>query len=95
MSRICLTARPITDLFDNAFGFICVRYRGCRSRRYLNELNEKATVIQRIWRGHSARKIWRQMVRLEVYKLKVGGYDAIAQALIARLTVERVYGADI
>lgn len=56
-------------------------YRGCRSRHYLKELNEKATVIQRIWRGHSARKVWRQMVRLEVYKLKSTFYHGMATAI--------------
>lgn len=53
-------------------------YRGCRSRQYLKELNDKATEIQRIWRGFSARKKWRQMVRDQVEKLKAMFYNGMA-----------------
>jgi len=56
-------------------------YRGCRSRQYLTELNEKATEIQRIWRGFSARKRWRQMVQLEVDALKSGFYNGMATVI--------------
>lgn len=56
-------------------------FRGCRSRQYLKELNEKATEIQRIWRGFSARKRWRQMVQREVDKLKSAFYNGLATVI--------------
>jgi len=56
-------------------------YRGCRSRQYLKELNEKATEIQRIWRGFAARKRWRAMVRHEVEKLKSSFFNGMATVI--------------
>jgi len=56
-------------------------YRGCRSRQYLKELNEKAREIQRIWRGYAARKRWRAMVRNEVEKLKSSFYNGMATVI--------------
>lgn len=53
-------------------------YRGCRSRRYLSELNEMAIKMQRVWRGYSARKVWREMVATEVDKLKSTHYNGMA-----------------
>jgi len=56
-------------------------YRGCRSRQYLKELHEKATEIQRIWRGYAARKKWRAMVAHEVEQLKSRFYNGMATLL--------------
>jgi len=56
-------------------------FRGCRSRQCLKELNEKATMIQRIWRGFFARKQWRQMVWKEVDQLKSAYYNGMATVI--------------
>lgn len=56
-------------------------FRGCRSRQYLKELNEKATEIQRVFRGFSARKKWREMVQREVDQLKSAHYNGMATVI--------------
>ncbi|KAL4623883.1 spermatogenesis-associated protein 17 [Arapaima gigas] len=40
-------------------------FRGCHARAHLRNLRRKATVIQKVWRGFSARAQFRQMVKIQ------------------------------
>ncbi|XP_028856319.1 spermatogenesis-associated protein 17 [Denticeps clupeoides] len=46
-------------------------FRGCQTRAYLRYLNKKATLMQKIWRGFSARRIFRKMLEAAFFTRKM------------------------
>ncbi|XP_030645386.1 spermatogenesis-associated protein 17 [Chanos chanos] len=53
-------------------------FRGCRVRVYLNHLHKKATVIQKVWRGFTARELFRQRVKTAYFTMKMNFYNKMA-----------------
>nr|XP_015199595.1 PREDICTED: spermatogenesis-associated protein 17 isoform X1 [Lepisosteus oculatus] len=53
-------------------------FRGCRVRAYLRHLNRKATIIQKIWRGYTARMLYRQMIKTAYFIMKMNFYNEMA-----------------
>lgn len=53
-------------------------FRSCKVRAYLSHLHMKAVVIQKIWRGFSARSSFRQMVKAAYFIMKMNFYEEMA-----------------
>uniref|UniRef100_A0A4W4ECW5 Spermatogenesis associated 17 n=2 Tax=Electrophorus electricus TaxID=8005 RepID=A0A4W4ECW5_ELEEL len=53
-------------------------FRGCQVRAYLSHLHRKATVIQKTWRGFTARKHFRQRVKTAYFLMKMNFYNEMA-----------------
>ncbi|XP_028258234.1 spermatogenesis-associated protein 17 [Parambassis ranga] len=53
-------------------------YRACRVRAYISHLHKKAVIIQKIWRGFTARARVRQMVKAAYFIMKMNFYDEMA-----------------
>jgi len=66
LKKFFLFFKRQSDLFRaleyNAAVKIQSWYRGVRVRSYLKYLHEKATLVQKIWRGHFGRKIYRHVL---------------------------------
>ncbi|XP_005733371.1 spermatogenesis-associated protein 17 [Pundamilia nyererei] len=50
-------------------------FRGCKVRAYLSHLHKKAIIIQKIWRGFTARARVRQMVKAAYFIMKMNFYE--------------------
>ncbi|RVE74707.1 hypothetical protein OJAV_G00024610 [Oryzias javanicus] len=53
-------------------------FRGCLERAYLSHLHKKAIIIQKIWRGFTARARVRQMVKAAYFIMKMNFYEEMA-----------------
>ncbi|KAM3626186.1 uncharacterized protein V6R79_024285 [Siganus canaliculatus] len=53
-------------------------FRGCKVRAYLSHLHKKAVIIQKIWRGFTARAHFRQMVKAAYFTMKMDFYNEMA-----------------
>ncbi|XP_074523023.1 spermatogenesis-associated protein 17 isoform X2 [Halichoeres trimaculatus] len=53
-------------------------YRACRVRAYLSHLHKKAVIIQKTWRGFTARARFRQMVKEAYFIMKMNFYEEMA-----------------
>ncbi|CAI5645846.1 spermatogenesis-associated protein 17 isoform X2 [Oreochromis niloticus] len=53
-------------------------FRGCKVRAYLSHLHKKAIIIQKIWRGFTARAHVRQMVKAAYFIMKMNFYEEMA-----------------
>ncbi|XP_047437026.1 spermatogenesis-associated protein 17 [Mugil cephalus] len=53
-------------------------FRGCKVRAYLSHLHMKAIIIQKIWRGFTARARVRQMVKAAYFIMKMNFYEEMA-----------------
>ncbi|XP_040926009.1 spermatogenesis-associated protein 17 isoform X2 [Betta splendens] len=53
-------------------------FRGCKVRAYLSYLHKKAIIIQKIWRGFTARARFRQMVKAAYFIMKMNFYEEMA-----------------
>ncbi|XP_041648027.1 spermatogenesis-associated protein 17 isoform X2 [Cheilinus undulatus] len=53
-------------------------FRACRVRAYLSHLRKKAIIIQKIWRGFTARARFRQMVKEAYFIMKMNFYEEMA-----------------
>ncbi|XP_072237232.1 spermatogenesis-associated protein 17 [Leuresthes tenuis] len=53
-------------------------FRACRVRAYLSHLHKKAIIIQKIWRGFTARARVRQMVKAAYFIMKMNFYEEMA-----------------
>ncbi|XP_059202570.1 spermatogenesis-associated protein 17 [Centropristis striata] len=53
-------------------------FRGCKLRAYLSHLHKKAIIIQKIWRGFTARARFRQMVKAAYFIMKKNFYEEMA-----------------
>uniref|UniRef100_A0A673BUR0 Spermatogenesis associated 17 n=1 Tax=Sphaeramia orbicularis TaxID=375764 RepID=A0A673BUR0_9TELE len=53
-------------------------FRGCKVRAYLSHLHTKAVIIQKIWRGFTARSRFRQMVKAAYFIMKMNFYEEMA-----------------
>ncbi|KAJ7988965.1 hypothetical protein DPEC_G00314650 [Dallia pectoralis] len=53
-------------------------FRGCHVRAYLSHLHQKATIIQKIWRGFTARARFRKMVKAVYFIMKIHFYHKMA-----------------
>ncbi|KAM9568080.1 spermatogenesis-associated protein 17 [Salvelinus alpinus] len=53
-------------------------FRGCQVRAYLSHLHRKATIIQKIWRGFTARAHFRQMVKAAYFIMKMNFYHEMS-----------------
>ncbi|KAF1393029.1 hypothetical protein PFLUV_G00034150 [Perca fluviatilis] len=53
-------------------------FRACKVRAYLSHLHKKAIIIQRIWRGFTARARFRQMVKAAYFIMKMNFYEEMA-----------------
>ncbi|XP_041798652.1 spermatogenesis-associated protein 17 [Chelmon rostratus] len=53
-------------------------FRACKVRAYLSHLHEKAIIIQKIWRGFTARAHFRQMVKAAYFIMKMNFYEEMA-----------------
>ncbi|KAM4593983.1 spermatogenesis-associated protein 17 isoform 1-T1 [Odontesthes bonariensis] len=53
-------------------------FRACRVRAYLSHLHKKAIIIQKIWRGFTARARVRQMVKAAYFTMKMNFYNEMA-----------------
>ncbi|CAJ1048935.1 spermatogenesis-associated protein 17 isoform X1 [Xyrichtys novacula] len=53
-------------------------FRACRVRAYLSHLHKKAVIIQKIWRGFTARARFRQMVKEAYFIMKMNFYEEMA-----------------
>ncbi|KAM6943620.1 spermatogenesis-associated protein 17 [Xenentodon cancila] len=54
------------------------RFRGSKVRSYLSHLHKKAIIIQKIWRGFTARARVRQMVKAAYFIMKMNFYEEMA-----------------
>ncbi|XP_051503098.1 spermatogenesis-associated protein 17-like [Myxocyprinus asiaticus] len=54
------------------------RFRGCQVRAYLRHLHKNATLIQKIWRGFTARELFRQRVNTAYFIMKMNFYNKMA-----------------
>uniref|UniRef100_A0A3Q3EGD5 Spermatogenesis associated 17 n=1 Tax=Labrus bergylta TaxID=56723 RepID=A0A3Q3EGD5_9LABR len=52
--------------------------RACKVRAYLSHLHKKAIIIQKIWRGFTARAHFRQMVKEAYFIMKMNFYEEMA-----------------
>jgi hypothetical protein len=59
-------------------------FRGCRLRAYLRYLSESAMVVQRWYRGHLGRKLYRQLLKDLVAKMEIDHYNAMAEKIQSR-----------
>lgn len=53
-------------------------FRACKVRAYLSHLYKKAVIIQKIWRGFTARARFRQMVKAAYFIMKMNFYEEMA-----------------
>ncbi|XP_060902359.1 spermatogenesis-associated protein 17 isoform X1 [Labrus mixtus] len=53
-------------------------FRACKVRAYLSHLHKKAIIIQKIWRGFTARAHFRQMVKEAYFIMKMNFYEEMA-----------------
>ncbi|XP_044201933.1 spermatogenesis-associated protein 17 isoform X1 [Thunnus albacares] len=53
-------------------------FRACKVRAYLSHLHKKAVIIQKIWRGFTARARFRQMVKAAYFIMKMNFYEEMA-----------------
>ncbi|XP_022600393.1 spermatogenesis-associated protein 17 [Seriola dumerili] len=53
-------------------------FRACKVQAYLRHLHEKAIIIQKIWRGFTARARFRQMVKAAYFIMKMNFYNEMA-----------------
>ncbi|XP_051795874.1 spermatogenesis-associated protein 17 isoform X3 [Acanthochromis polyacanthus] len=53
-------------------------FRACKVRAYLSHLHKKAIIIQKIWRGFTARARVRQMVKAAYFIMKMNFYEEMA-----------------
>nr|XP_046239458.1 spermatogenesis-associated protein 17 [Scatophagus argus] len=53
-------------------------FRACKVRAYLSHLHKKAIIIQKIWRGFTARARFRQMVKAAYFIMKMNFYEEMA-----------------
>ncbi|XP_037645565.1 spermatogenesis-associated protein 17 [Sebastes umbrosus] len=53
-------------------------FRACKVRAYLSHLHKKAIIIQKIWRGFTARARFRQMVTAAYFIMKMNFYEEMA-----------------
>ncbi|XP_069030149.1 spermatogenesis-associated protein 17 isoform X2 [Embiotoca jacksoni] len=53
-------------------------FRACKVRAYLSHLHKKAIIIQKIWRGFTARARVRQMVKEAYFIMKMNFYNEMA-----------------
>ncbi|XP_026233557.1 spermatogenesis-associated protein 17 isoform X1 [Anabas testudineus] len=53
-------------------------FRACKVRAYLSYLHKKAIIIQKIWRGFTARARFRQMVKAAYFIMKMNFYEEMA-----------------
>ncbi|XP_042345505.1 spermatogenesis-associated protein 17 [Plectropomus leopardus] len=53
-------------------------FRACKVRAYLSHLHKKAIIIQKIWRGFTARAHFRQMVKAAYFIMKMNFYEEMA-----------------
>ncbi|XP_076012136.1 spermatogenesis-associated protein 17 [Genypterus blacodes] len=59
-------------------------FRACKLRVYLSHLHKKATIIQKIWRGFTARAHFRQMVKEAYFIMKMNFYNEMAVRIQSR-----------
>ncbi|XP_034385238.1 spermatogenesis-associated protein 17 [Cyclopterus lumpus] len=52
--------------------------RACKVHAYLSHLHKKAIIIQKIWRGFTARARFRQMVKAAYFIMKMNFYEEMA-----------------
>ncbi|XP_040896493.1 spermatogenesis-associated protein 17 [Toxotes jaculatrix] len=53
-------------------------FRACKVQTYLSHLHKKAIIIQKIWRGFTARARFRQMVKAAYFIMKMNFYEEMA-----------------
>ncbi|XP_072546628.1 spermatogenesis-associated protein 17 [Salminus brasiliensis] len=53
-------------------------FKGCRVRAYLSHIHRKATVIQKTWRGFTARQHFRERVKTAYFLMKMNFYNKMA-----------------
>ncbi|XP_027137498.1 spermatogenesis-associated protein 17 isoform X2 [Larimichthys crocea] len=53
-------------------------FRACKVRAYLSHLHKQAVIIQKIWRGFTARARFRQMVKAAYFIMKMNFYEEMA-----------------
>uniref|UniRef100_A0A3Q1ARV8 Spermatogenesis associated 17 n=1 Tax=Amphiprion ocellaris TaxID=80972 RepID=A0A3Q1ARV8_AMPOC len=53
-------------------------FRACKVRAYLSHLHKKAIIIQKTWRGFTARARVRQMVKAAYFIMKMNFYEEMA-----------------
>ncbi|XP_051235559.1 spermatogenesis-associated protein 17 isoform X2 [Dicentrarchus labrax] len=53
-------------------------FRACKVRAYFSHLHKKAVIIQKIWRGFTARARFRQMVKAAYFIMKMNFYEEMA-----------------
>ncbi|XP_037553447.1 spermatogenesis-associated protein 17 [Nematolebias whitei] len=59
-------------------------FRACKVRAYLSHLHKKAVIIQKLWRGFTARAHIRQMVKAAYFIMKMNFYEEMAVRIQAR-----------
>ncbi|KAF7655018.1 hypothetical protein LDENG_00061930, partial [Lucifuga dentata] len=59
-------------------------FRGCKVRAYLSHLHKKATIIQKIWWGFTARAHFRQIVKEAYFIMKMNFYNEMAVRIQCR-----------
>ncbi|KAM8894229.1 spermatogenesis-associated protein 17 isoform 1-T2 [Spinachia spinachia] len=53
-------------------------FRACKVQAYLSHLHKEAIIIQKIWRGFTARARFRQMVKAAYFIMKMNFYEEMA-----------------
>ncbi|XP_069378137.1 spermatogenesis-associated protein 17 [Paralichthys olivaceus] len=53
-------------------------FRACKVQAYVSHLHKKAIIIQKIWRGFTARARFRQMVKAAYFIMKMNFYEEMA-----------------
>ncbi|KAG1972599.1 spermatogenesis-associated protein 17 [Pimephales promelas] len=53
-------------------------FRGCQVRAYLSHLHKNATLIQKIWRGFTARVLFRKRVKTAYFIMKMNFFNKMA-----------------
>ncbi|XP_053726614.1 spermatogenesis-associated protein 17-like [Synchiropus splendidus] len=53
-------------------------FRASRIRSYLRHLHRKATIIQKFWRGFTARALFREIIRTQYFVMKMIVYNQMA-----------------
>ncbi|XP_016382378.1 spermatogenesis-associated protein 17 [Sinocyclocheilus rhinocerous] len=53
-------------------------FKGCQVRAFLSHLHKNATLIQKIWRGFTARALFRQRVKTAYFIMKMNFYNKMA-----------------
>uniref|UniRef100_A0A8C2EN27 Spermatogenesis associated 17 n=1 Tax=Cyprinus carpio TaxID=7962 RepID=A0A8C2EN27_CYPCA len=60
-------------------------FRGCQVREFLSHLHKNATLIQKIWRGFTARALFRQRVKTAYFIMKMNFYNKMAVKWVTHL----------